>query len=174
VTVLPYDCREPTASHKAVVAVADERRARDDAVAWAWRSGAATAKSEFGDPLGTTSYALCMFGEDRSVLFAADIPSNAACASGPKCWRSTPNGYAYRASSAKPDGIVDVSLHAGGPGRARIVARGKGGKLVLPAMSLGGPVTMQLRRLDGSGPCWDATHDLIRKNRSRRFVATNR
>jgi hypothetical protein len=32
---------------------------------------------------------------------------------------------------------------------------------------------MELRKLDGSEPCWTAQHDHVTTNRSDRFVATN-
>jgi len=50
----------------------------------------------------------------------------------------------------------------------------RGAALGVPALPLGEPITMVLMKADGTAPCWQATHDLVRTNRTRRFVATNR
>jgi hypothetical protein len=157
-----------------VVAVVDKRRG--DALVWSWRTGEATSKRDFGDPVaGNTDFALCMYAQDfAGPIFVARIPGNAACAPGARCWSRTDKGYAYRARSARPSGIRSVSLEAGADGRARIVVRGRGPALEVPAPPYAGPIMMQLVKTDGSAPCWEATHDLVRTNQTRRFVATNR
>ena len=54
----PFQCRVPTASEKATLTLVDKRRPRGDALTWQWRSGEATSKSDFGDPIGGAGYAL--------------------------------------------------------------------------------------------------------------------
>ena len=70
-----------------------------------------------------------------------------------------------------PDGLSTITLQAGGPGKARIAVRGKGKKLDLPPLPLTAPVTVQLRKLDGSPPCWSAEHGTVVKNTAHHFVA---
>jgi hypothetical protein len=167
----PSDCRAPTAAGKAVVSLADRRRVRDDEIVWQWKSGAATAKADFGNPLGATGYALCIY-RDTTPVFIGTIPSNDQC---PRktCWRATRKGYVYQGRSGSPDGIASVTLQAGDTGRARVTVRGSGRKLTLPALPLETPVRVELRKVDGSEPCWTAQHDRVTTNRSDRFVATN-
>jgi hypothetical protein len=167
----PFDCRTPTAAGKAVVSLADRRRARDDAIAWQWKSGAATAKADFGNPLSDTGYALCMY-RGITPVFIGTIPSNAECPR-KKCWHATAKGFVYKGRSGSPAGIARVTLEAGDAGRARVTVRGGGRHLTLPALPLEAPIRMELRKLDGSEPCWTAQHDHVTTNRSDRFVATN-
>src|SRR5206468_7157728 len=61
---LPFTCRTPTESNRAMPRLANRRGSRSDALHWQWRSGAATKKWEFGDPRTSTGYALCVYGED--------------------------------------------------------------------------------------------------------------
>jgi cysteine-rich repeat protein len=172
-TELPFQCRTPTASDKAVVRFDNGRSSRHDALFWEWSSGAATTKTEFGDPRTTTPYALCVYGEDASyessVLLRAAVP--AGCSRKVGCWRATVRGFDYRSPSGIPDGLLRLSLKAGSAGRARIAIEGRGLHLGLPALPLTSPVTVQLRRLDGQPPCWSAEHALVAVNRTHRFVA---
>jgi hypothetical protein len=175
-TERPVECRTPTASEKSTVMLVDVARSRSDALAWTWRSGQATTKSDFGDPVnGAPSYALCTYGDDPNVPLAIrTIPDNATCPSGNSCWSSTKKGWRYRSRTATPDGISSVVLRPGPAGRASIVVHGRGDALRLPGLPLAAPVTMVLVKGDGSGACWQATHDLVRTNRTHRYVATNR
>jgi hypothetical protein len=172
----PVECRTPTASEKSTLTLVDGQRSRSDGLAWTWRSGQATAKSDFGDPVhGAPSYALCTYGDDSNVPLAIrKIPDDAACPSRDACWSSTKKGWRYRSRSATPDGISSVVLRAGPAGRASIAVHGRGDALRLPGLPLASPVTMVLVKGDGSGACWQAPHDLVRTNRTRRYVAKNR
>jgi hypothetical protein len=66
-----------------------------------------------------------------------------------------------------------LSDHAPGRrrGQARIDVRAKGNKLTMPALPLTAPVVVELRKLDGSPPCWGAEHSTVEKNTARHFVA---
>jgi hypothetical protein len=171
ITTLAFECLAPTATRQAVVELEEHRRSPRNTLTWEWRSGGATTKDDFGDPLTTTGYALCFFGDVSVPLLRAAAPANADCSRRSACWHATARGFRYHVRSGSPDGLSSISLRAGGPGRARIIVKGMGRKLDLPPLPLAVPITVQLRRTDGSGPCWSAVHDFVVRNRADRFVA---
>lgn len=166
---LPFECLAPTATARAFLSL----DVRHPALAWDWTSGAATTKSDFGNPRTSTGYALCIYGDqpDGAPLLRATANPGKSCAKGKGCWRKTSKGFHYESGSKSPDGLSAITLQEGGPGKARITVRGKGGKLGLPPLPLTAPVTVQLRKLDGSPPCWTAEHGTVVKNTARHFVA---
>jgi len=86
-------------------------------------------------------------------------------------WHATPKGFTFHSPRRKPDGLASAVLKGGDAGRARIVVRGEGPNLRLPALPLSLGVAVQLRRSDGTGACWGAAHDFIVRNRSDRYTA---
>jgi hypothetical protein len=112
-----------------------------------------------------------MYGSEGLILVAS-IPSNADCARR-RFWRSTPRGFVYKSRGGKPDGIVGLTLRAGGAGRASVSAHGAGRLLAGPSLPLdASSVAVRLQTLDGTA-CWEAEHDVVRTSRGDRFVATN-
>src|SRR6266516_1788492 len=169
-SALPFTCLAPTATNKAVIRMHRRGGGQPDTVTWIWSSGAATTKTDFGEPRTATGYALCIFaGDGQGVLFRAEAPAGCSRKSG--CWQAAGNGFRYRSVSRRPDGLVSMSLRAGPPGRAQIIVKGKGRHLILPTLPLTASPTVQVRRLDGSPPCWGAVHGSVVTNRTHEFVA---
>jgi hypothetical protein len=54
-----------------------------------------------------------------------------------------------------PHGLNKIVLKAGGDGGAKVVLKGKGELLDMPAMPVGTPVLVQL---SGGTTCWEATY----------------
>jgi cysteine-rich repeat protein len=165
---LPFACLTPTVSDGARIRI----DARTRTLGWAWASGAATNMADFGDPRHSTGYAVCVFGDRPDTpLVAAVANFGRSCAGNRGCWRRSKKGFRYRSSSRRPDGLSAITLRAGGAGKARIDVRAKGNKLTMPALPLTAPVVVELRKLDGSPPCWGAEHSTVEKNTARHFVA---
>jgi len=124
---------------------------------WRWTHGAATTKTDLGDPLSTTDYALCVYAGSASALVTeASAPAGGVCAGHP-CWKATAVGFKYRERDASPPGSLQIFLKAGAAGKAAIGVVGKGGvNPVLPPLPLAQPVTVQL--VNGAGTCWQATY----------------
>jgi hypothetical protein len=140
-------------------------------LAWTWKSSAAVAKADFGNPSVSTSLALCLYedtGGPPALRMNARIPADGACVNN-LCWRDLPSGYRYRDRRLTPDGIRNLILKAGDVGRGRIRARGKGANLDLPPF-LTPPLLVQLQRTDTS-QCWEATFSIATRNDGPRFVA---
>jgi hypothetical protein len=156
--------------------VLDLRRGTTDAknrLTWKWNKGAVTPRADFGDPTATTGYRLCIYDESAAtprLAFSAGAPAGGTCGNAP-CWRSTGKGFTYKDKERSPDGLQQIVLKEGlVPGKAKIIVRGKGANLRLPALPLDQDpaVTVQLRSSDGT--CWETRHGTpARQNDATRF-----
>jgi len=130
-----------------------------DKLQWNWSKGAVTAKADFGQPLSTTGYLLCAYS-GTNVALMASVPAAGACggASAQPCWKDLPHGFRYADKDGLRNGITRIDLREGlRSGQAKIVVKGKGPGLALPALaSLSSPVTVQLH--NSVGACWAAVY----------------
>jgi cysteine-rich repeat protein len=163
-------CRQPTVPRAAALSLKNATGGRKDAVGFKWNKGEETLQADFGDPLASDDYALCIYDADSDVVIAAQIPAGGICA-GRECWKSGVRGIAYRDKDNTPDGMNRVSLRAGGPGKAAVSAKGKGEPLKMtPIDDITLPVQAQLRR---DGACWEATFSLPTRRTGEAFKATS-
>lgn len=142
-------CRQSGAAASSLILKNDGNDAKDRLV-WKWLKGDVTPKQAYGDPL-PAPYVLCTYS--GSSVFEAQIPGAASC---PSCWKETPSGFKFRSTGSE---IQTLILKAGVlPGKAKIIARGKGASLPgdLPAVPISQPVTVQL--LNADGECWEASY----------------
>ncbi len=147
----PEVCRTPVVGGKALVALKDN--AADDSkdtLLWKWLKGAATDKSELGDPVNATGYELCLY-DSTGLVANATIPAGNG-------WSEKSNGFKYRDGAGTADGIQTIILKAGAAEKAKIVVRGKGLGVDMPDLSLlTSPLTVQLKRAGGT-VCWGAAY----------------
>jgi hypothetical protein len=132
-----------------------------DQIKWAWSHGALTSIEDFHNPAySSATYRLCLYDSSAKPqpLLEADIPPGGMCGFKP-CWKPTAlRGFVYKNRQGLPDGVVSLKLIAGGDGKAKIQALGKGASLQTPALPLTLPVTAQLVIVnDGSTQCWQTT-----------------
>jgi hypothetical protein len=158
-TPTPSVCRTPTAPRKAKLQLknvsSDQTKNK---LAWKWTKGAATPKADFGDPLQTDGYTLCLY-EDGTFVQSFSVPAGGVCSdTGRACWRDIGKGFSYIDPELTPDGVQSVKLIEGlVDGKASASLKGKGTRLGLPDLSqLTGVVDVQLQKTTG-GPCWGAT-----------------
>jgi hypothetical protein len=139
-----------TTSAKSMVKIRDNGDPGKRQFVWNWVGGTAT-KTELGNPAtGTTSYAVCLYDDGEPKT----IPAIAADGN----WRETTAGYKYKNSATNADGILKVLLKAG-DSNAKIQVKGKGSRLVPPALPLAQTtrVTVQMVKNTESGSeCWEA------------------
>ena len=115
-----------------------------------------TAKSDFGSPLASTDYQLCVYDGNSNVILDASIPAGGLCGTNP-CWKENKTGFAYKDTDLTPDGIQQLKLKEGlVAGKASIILKGKGGLLDHPLIPLTQPITVQL--LNSDGICWEAVY----------------
>jgi hypothetical protein len=156
-------CRSPQPGHGLVV-LKNKSPDRRDSLLWKWDRGAATSEQEFGDPIaGSTSYALCIYdssgGSDRLLLHAA-LPAGGTCGEA-ACWKRRSTALKYRDPARTAGGVEMLLLKPGEDGRAKIVLKGKGEPLGLPAVldvQQDPRVTVQLQSSEGD--CWDAVYSV--------------
>ena len=159
-------CRTPSVGQKAFLMLKD--KAPDDAkdlLQWKWIKGSSTAKADFGTPLTSTSYQLCIYNGAPIRILDATIPAGGVCgASNPKpCWKDKTHGFDYKDKDLTPDGIEQLKLKEGASGKAQIILKGKGLLLDDPAIPVTLPVTVQLRN-NTSSICWEAVYSTPLKN----------
>jgi hypothetical protein len=142
---------------KSVLIVKNKTPDTRDALVWKWTKGAATLLSDFGDPLNTSPYALCLYDATGAAQprLLAQIPAGGLCGGKP-CWTQTKKGFKYKNKALGPDGIQSVVLVPGAAGKAKIILKGKGALLQPPPLPEALPLTVQLKRVDDLGQCWDA------------------
>jgi hypothetical protein len=154
--VAPEVCRPPAVGRKAVLVLKDKTPNEKDLLVWKCSKGTATTKAEFGDPLASDDYALCVYDAGMLVARIA-VPAGGSCAGKP-CWTEKPTSFVYKTKYFAPEGARQVLLKAGVAEKATIVFQAKGTYLALPGTdTLVGPVDVQLRR-NGGGPCFGATY----------------
>ena len=134
--------------------------------------GAATALPDFGDPLNTSGFTLCIY--DASVraqpLMLEMAPAGGTCAGKP-CWKSIKGGYKYKDRDLTPDGVQFILERSGIATKAKIIVKGKGANLSMTTLPLTTPVTVQFKRTDAPTTCWQATYDTPIKNLPEQFKA---
>lgn len=136
---------------------------------WKWTKGQATTLADFGDPLHTDTYALCVYDESHatpSTLFRATVPPGTN-------WQATgTTGFTYKDNLGGAGGVMRIGLKTSAAGRAKIRVAAMGSHLTLPmpTLPLALPVAVQLR---GHGECWGAGYLTagIKTNTAREFKA---
>ena len=92
-------------------------------------------------------------------LGSASAPAGGLCRGGKPCWKETSKGYRYSDRDLTPGGLSKIVLKEGATGVAKIMVKGKGSLLGLPALPIPSsnlPLTVQLTA--SNGECWEATY----------------
>jgi len=135
--------------------------ARKARLVWHWTGPGAPA--DFGDPVNTDAYLLCVYAPSLVATYAA--PAGAG-------WQLIPDSRLdYRSRYGAPDGVGSAKLRATLT-RAAIDVNGTGGPLVPPSLPLTTPVRVQLHRGGTPSRCWEATYaGRVLHNDAASFVA---
>ena len=170
-------CRVPSQPGKAQVALRNSLRNTSDSLTWTWAKGSLTNASDFGDPVNTDDYTLCIYQDATDapeIVLRAKAPAGGTCGRR-ACWRGVgrppgAKGFKYANRYATPDGLTRIDLRPGPSGKSRVVVRGKGPSLRLPPFPLTLPVLVQLQ--SENGECWEAEYGAsgIRKNDSQKLM----
>jgi len=153
----PASCRTPLVSGKARLTIKDKSPDTGDQLVWKWAAGPTTPKADYGNPLATDDYALCLY-DAGTLLASSTAPAGGLCRGRP-CWRDTPTAFTFSNRDGSATGAQRVKLKEGlTDGRASILFKAKGLHVVLPDVgAIVGPITAQLHR-SGGGPCFSATY----------------
>jgi len=154
------DCHQPFVTPSGLFQLQDVTPGEPDAadaLTWNWFRGSATQKGEFGDPLSTTNYDLCVYDESAGrpeLVMSERVTAGATCASKP-CWKEASTSFKYTDKKLENGPISSLSLRAGSNGRARITMKGKGTKLGIAALPLHEQNTVTVQLSNGAA-CWVA------------------
>jgi hypothetical protein len=123
-----------------------------DSFVWKWTKGQSTTQGEFGLPITSTNYAVCVYPSSSTPLTALTVPAGAAHWS-----QSGTSKYKYSDSAALSTGVKTVIVSWSDEDKTKIIVKGKGGNL--PDPTLGGlpaPMVVQLQQSDSS-ICFEST-----------------
>ncbi len=150
----PATCRATIQPGKSSFTLKDKTPDKGDQVVWKW-AGEITPKADYGNPVTTDDYALCLY-DAGALVGSVTADAGGTCGTKP-CWREKPTSFAYKDKELTPTGAQSVTLKEGLiDGKSKIAFKGKGGPLVLPAPdSLVGPLAVRLHR-SGGAVCWGA------------------
>jgi hypothetical protein len=151
-------CRVPAAS-QTTLRVLDGDGGRDK-ITWTWK-GEETLLADFGDPLSTSDYTLCLYDHVSSspvLVSEHDMPAGESC-KGKPCWKAASSGLLYKDPRLEHGPIKAVKLVPGADGKAKIKVKAKGPTVAPPRLPLAvsPEVTAQLHNLE-TGECWSATY----------------
>ncbi len=138
---------------------------RKDRVEFTWRYGEGTALADFGDPVATTSYALCVYDGSGALVFGASL-------AGGEGWRRRQQGFEFADHELSQSGVRRVVLRSrgatAGAAMIRIVGRGRigtlgsagGGNLPdLGAFPLAvAPSPLRAQLIHSEGGCWEGRY----------------
>jgi uncharacterized delta-60 repeat protein len=149
-------CHRPVVAGAARLLLDAGPTARRQRLVLKWTKGEATTADDLGDPLHDDVYALCLYDESRHppmTILRALAPAGESCGGAP-CWQVSKRGLRYRDPEASRDGLETILPRIGDTGRARIIVKGRGENLRLPALPLRLPVRVQLHA--GDQACFEA------------------
>lgn len=151
----PEACREPTRRGAAKLTLIDKAGEKDK-LTWSYSKGEATSAADFGDPLSTDGYDLCLY-ENGVLVEGWNVPAAGTC-DGRPCWKLKGDDFLYKDKELTPDGIDSLKLTPGeDDGDTKIKAIGKGTRLDMPDLGdLGGTLELQLQKSAG-GVCWGSS-----------------
>jgi hypothetical protein len=148
-------CKLGTLPKKSSLLFNDKTPDTSDQVTFKWVKGQETQTPDFGSPLTSDGYALCVFDAANNLVFKSTAPAGGVCGTKP-CWKALGvKGFGYKDSARTPDGADKITLKAGLAGKAKAQFKGKGPDLPSFGLPLPLPATVQLQ--SGNGQCWAAS-----------------
>jgi hypothetical protein len=144
-----------------------------DQLKWKWTRGEATVQADTGDPLNTTTYALCVY--DSTAAVPALVASIVVDPNG--AWDDKdPKGWKYKDKQGAFDGVQKVQLKTGTAGKSKAQVKAKGSNIPTPApfnavefFDADPNVTVQL--VNDEGKCWTTEFATATKNEVDQYKA---
>lgn len=148
-------CKKPFVPGKSTLQILNNSVDAKDALKWKWLRGARTTLADYGTPLTTTSYQVCLY-DQTGLRMEVTNPAGGTCAGKP-CWKPTGlTGFKYSDKDLTPDGGYKMSLKEGAVEKAKILFSGRGANLHVPDLSsLQLPILVQIQ--NSNGVCWEAS-----------------
>lgn len=159
----PRTCKTPGRSR---FVLAKRAPKRDDHLVFKWLAGDATTLAELGQPAVDTLYAVCVWdyaGGTPALVMAMLASPDPAC-DGQSCWRSIRgSAMRYRNKQHGPDGLADIFVKTGSPGKTKVVVDGLGAALPDPPMPFGQEPKITVQVVNSLGTCWSTDYSSAAK-----------
>ncbi len=153
-------CRKQVEPQKGSLVMKNKTPDDRDRFVWKFAKGDVTPKADFGDPLTTTDYEICVYDGNDDLVTRACAPAANVCDGAQPCWKETAHGFKYRNDDVGGGGRTNglsITLEEGlAAGKTTINVSGKGLTPALPSLPIAQPVTVQL--VNGGNVCWEATY----------------
>ena len=142
-----------------------------------------TTEADFGDPVnGTTSVALCLYGDDQTLIRGLVVEKAGQLCGSKPCWTAKrTNGFVYKDKAAASDGIARLGYFAGEIGKGRAYAVGANdaakGEVALPtgvAAALAGNIHPTIQLTTSDGLCIEATMNKTTRDDGVQYKARKR
>jgi hypothetical protein len=165
-------CRGPSNPRKASFLIRDDVLEIRDHLRFRWRESPPIPVEEFGDPLRTSTYQLCVYDASGRTIARVAAPPGGDCGNRP-CWRQIAERFKYRSRDKTPEGAprssLKLTLSTGeSDGKSSIIARARGVHLDLVPLPAAQPLRVQLKNSEGF--CWEGTFSAPASvNRTDRF-----
>lgn len=171
-------CKLPIESVRSKLAMKNRTPDDGDVLEWKWLKGEETVTADYGDPVLTTDYRLCLFdlsGETPALFTQVAAPAAGNCTSKP-CWKGLGKvpgikGYRYNDKEATPDGLKGMTLTPGTDGNAKVVLKAQGENLALPLAEVPVPLPIKVQLQASNGTCFEETYSTAEKNDGKDFKA---
>ena len=142
-----------------------------DKLTWRFSRGPALDQSDFGNPLASAHYALCIYDDSMLKLAAYILPSASY-------WKASRTGYLLIDSEGTNDGVFRAQLKAARAGLSRLLVKGKGENLSLPSPVSGtkffnSATAVTAQFVEANGDCYETVFAAadIRRNDGTQFRA---
>ena len=127
---------------------------QDGALSWKLSGAAATSQAEFGDPMDTAAYALCVYDE-TGTRTGLEVPAAGTCGGRP-CWKAvSTKGYGFKDKAGANDGVTSISLKGSTAAKTKVGLKASGASLPATSLPLSGSVAVQLHN-SSNGLCWES------------------
>jgi cysteine-rich repeat protein len=149
-------CRRPFIPGKASLKMLKKSTPDKDTIKWKWLKGERTTFAEYGNPLTSANYQVCIY-DGSGRRFEITVPAGGTCGTKP-CWKASGlKGFKYKDKELTPDGAQKLILKEGELAKARILLTARGTALAMPDLTtLTQPLTVQIQQTDGL--CWEAIY----------------
>jgi hypothetical protein len=159
-------CRGSLASRAGIFLLRASSLPRNNLAVWTFGRGEATSIADFGAPLVDSDFAFCAYDEVSGApqrIVEQVLPGGSR-------WTATKVGYVYRDRFLSAGAVDTAVLISGTDGRSRVVVRGRGIPLNLPALPLSQQPAVRVQLLNDNA-CWESTYGTVIRNTTTEFRA---
>ncbi len=152
-------CRQPIVGDKALL-LFKNKGGDGDKLLWKWLKGSATDLADFGDPINSTAYTICIYDQNAGtpgLVLGASVPPGGTC-DGDPCWTAVGKGFKFKDPTATNHGISGVLLKFGEDGKAKIIVKGRDAALGAPSLPLAQDPQIVVQLKNEVGICWESTY----------------